>query len=489
MNYIPPPATPFRRIKSLPPGHLLWLENENVTVKQYWDLRFNACETKSEKETVALVGQKLEESLKKRLVADVPVGAFLSGGLDSSTVVRLMSDSIPDRLKTFNVRFAESSYDESSYARKVAEALGTEHFEVPCRPEDLRNHFDNLVRHSDNLAADASNLALYLVSQLASEQVKVVLTGDGADELFAGYPTYLADRLAGYYRRLPASFRSKIAPFFVSLLPRSNRKLSLESRLRRFVDGAQHEAARAHHHWRIIFDDDQKWRIVSQDIRNEIVTRDSAKAYLHCFSGNSNWSDLDRGLYADLKVFLAGSILPKVDGMSMAHSLEARSPFLDYELVELMATVPASWKQGGLQTKRLLRTLMKGKLPPEITRRSKAGFSLPLGQWFRTELRGLVNEVLSREAVRCVDFLNWDGIATIKQQHFAGTVDHEFRLWGLMNLVRWHQLFVIGRGNSILTNLIALLSARREERLTTIKNQERTLTEVTTTSVGHAGRT
>lgn len=441
MNYIPPPASPFRRIRSLPPGHLLSVEDRTITLKKYWDIDYTS-DVRSEPEMLSAIDEEIRKSLRKRLVADVPVGAFLSGGLDSSTVVSLMKEWIPDRLKTFNVSFRELSYDESRYAKNVAEALGTEHFEVPCRPMHLRSHFNDLVWHSDGLAADASNLALYLVSQLASEHVKVVLTGDGADEVFAGYPTYVADRLAAYYRRLPGWFRRGPVPFLAGLLPASDHKLSLESKVKRFVEGAQYEPGRAHYYWRIIFNDSQKQRLIAEDMRKNIMSRDSAEAYLSHFSGNRGRSDLQRGLYADLKVFLAGSILPKVDNMSMAHSLEARSPFLDFELVELMAKVPLAWKLRGFQTKRLLRTLMRDRLPPEITHRPKAGFNLPLQQWFRTELRDFVDEVLSRDAIQSLGFLDWRGIENLKQEHFSGKMNHDLRLWGLMNLVRWYHLFV-----------------------------------------------
>jgi asparagine synthase (glutamine-hydrolysing) len=441
MNYIPPPLTPFHRIKALLPGHYLVHHHGHSSVTQYWDVQFRGQEGRSEHDYVEMIRSKLKDCVKKRLVADVPLGAFLSGGLDSSSVVYFMREFLPDSLKTFNVSFSEASYDESGFAKLLAKKLGTTHFEVSCNSSDLKRYFDNLVLHSDNLSADNSNLAVYLVSKLAREHVKVVLTGDGGDETFGGYSTYQADLLAHYYRKLPGCIRALVVSKVVDVLPSSNKKLSLEFKLKRFVEGAAYPPAKAHHWWRIIFDDDQKQQVISQDYRPFFKLRDSSETYSYYYQAAKVTSEIEKSFYSDIKVFLAGSILGKVDNMTMANSLESRSPFLDYELVETMANVPASLKIKGLDTKYLLRKIMADRLPVEILRRKKSGFNLPLGKWFRGDLRDLVNEVLNQQSIKSVGFLDWHFIDRLKQEHFLGRRNHDYRLWGLMNLVRWHQKY------------------------------------------------
>jgi asparagine synthase (glutamine-hydrolysing) len=339
------------------------------------------------------------------------------------------------------VSFSERSYDESGFARLVAKKLGTTHFEVLCGSTDLERHFDDLIIHSDNLCADNSNLALYLVSKLAREHVKVVLTGDGGDEMFGGYPTYQADLLAQHYRKLPTLVRISLINKLVRLLPDSTRKLSWEFKLRRFIEGAEYSPAKAHYWWRVIFDDCQKQKLISTDVWPLIALQDSSETYAHYYNAAPAHEELEKSFYSDIKVFLAGSILSKVDNMTMANSLESRSPFLDFELVETMACVPVSLKIRGIDTKYLLKKAMADKLPREVIKRKKSGFNLPLGKWFREDLRAFVNEVLNQENVRSIGFLNWDFIEELKREHFSGQRNHDYRLWGLLNLVRWHEKY------------------------------------------------
>ena len=441
MNYITPPRTPFLKIKALPPAHYLTYQNGRSSLFQYWDVQFHSREVRNEQEYVEAIEDNLKCCVKRRLVADVPLGAFLSGGLDSSSVVYFMREFLTGTLKTFNVSFSESSYDETKFAKLLAKKLNTTHFEVRCGPHDLKTHFDELVLHSDCLSADNSNLAVYLVSKLAREHVKVVLTGDGGDETFGGYPTYQADLLAYYYRKLPPVVRTSLLKRLIDLLPRSDKKLSWEFRLKRFVEGAEHSPAKAHYWWRIVFDDSQKREVLRQDCFPLLQLRDSSESYAHHYNMAEGAEALEKSFYSDIKVFLAGSILSKVDTMTMAHSLEGRSPFLDYELVEALAKVPVSLKIRASDTKYLLKRIMAEKLPAEIIRRKKSGFNLPLGKWFREDLKDFVDEVLSQESVNSLGFLNWEFVDKLKQEHFSGNRNHDYRLWGLMNLVRWYQQF------------------------------------------------
>ena len=441
MNYVSPPQTPFLKIKALQPGHCLAYQDGRSSLFQYWDVHFNSKEIGNEQEHVETIEHKLKCCVKRRLIADVPLGAFLSGGLDSSSVVYFMREFLTGTLMTFNVSFSERSYDETEFARLLARKLNTTHFEVCCGPHDLKRHFDDLVLHSDNLSADNSNLAVYLVAKLARRHVKVVLTGDGGDETFGGYPTYQADLVAHYYRKLPPVIRTAFFKRLTTLLPRSDRKLSWEFKLKRFVEGAEHSPAKAHFWWRIVFDENQKQQLLRQDCFPLFQLKDSSESYCHHYNVAEGAEALEKSCYSDIKVFLAGSILSKVDTMTMAHSLEGRSPFLDYELVEALAKVPVSLKIRGSDTKYLLKRIMAKKLPAEIIRRKKAGFNLPLGKWFREDLKDFVNQVLSQSDVSSVGFLNWDFVDRLKQEHFSGRSNHDYRLWGLMNLVRWHRRF------------------------------------------------
>jgi len=440
MNFIPPPDTPFRGIKALLPGHYLLHDGSAAKITQYWNLQFRGATEYTEAEHQERVRAKLEECVRKRLVADVPIGAFLSGGLDSSAVVYFLKKLGANPLKTFNVSFDEASYDESSFALIMSRKLGTEHFEVRCRPADLQTNFDNLVQHSDHLVADNSNLAMYLVSKLAGEHVRVVLTGDGGDEIFGGYPTYQADLLLASYQRLPAVVKNS-AQRLATRIPQSTRKLSWQFKVKRFIEGAQFSAAKAHYWWRIIFSDDEKRKLIRPEFQNLMTTKDSADASVYYYNHIDVDDPLQRSFYSDIKVFLSGSILGKVDTMTMAHSLEGRSPFLDYEMVELAAAIPSSLKVRGAGTKYILKRAMHDLLPSEIIARNKSGFNLPLGTWFREDLRTFVEEVLNTEAIRNIEFLNCAFVEKLKQEHFSGKQNHDYRLWGLMTLVRWMETY------------------------------------------------
>ncbi len=441
LNYLTPPRTPFRNIQQLPPGHYLVWENGQTKQIKYWDVRLergNGHRPSVNEITEQLVDQ-CAQAVRKRLVADVPLGAFLSGGLDSSAVVYFMRCFIDRPLKTFSVRFADPSYDEGRYAREMARAMHTDHYEVTCTPQDLVATFETTVRHADNLTADLSNVPLYLVSRLAAEHVKVVLSGDGGDEIFLGYPIYQADRWAEHYRRLPLWLHRLIVSPAVQALPASTAKLSFDYKARKFIEGARRSPAQAHYTWRTIFSEEEKEQLFTSDFAASVNDHFPAEFWEELFAAASQESDFECGVYSDYKTFLAGSILPKVDTMSMANSLEARTPFLDYELVEFMARVPTAMKMQGFKTKHLFKQAMRSLLPPQIVDRKKAGFHTPLPGWFRNELRSWVDERLSAERVSATRRINPAAVERLKAEHFRGQANHAFKLWGLMNFVAWHE--------------------------------------------------
>jgi len=446
LNYVPSPKTPFTHIRSLLPGHLLTVQDGRIKVEKYWDLHFDqADQTRTEAEYIEAMIDLIQDSVSHRLVSDVPLGAFLSGGIDSSAIVYFMKQSGHAPLKTFNVRFKESSYDEGPYARVAARYVGTAHHEITCTAEDFRNLLETIAWHADNLTADLSMVPMYLVAKLAREKVTVVLSGDGGDELFGGYLTYQADLLARYYRQLPRWLRQVARPI-AAALPSSSRKESFDYKLRKFIEGADFPPDKAHYTWRTIFSDHEKLQVLSPDFLETVQDQDSADCYRKQFADAKASSEMDKIFYSDFKVFLADSILAKVDSMTMANSLEAREPLLDYRLVELSARIPASMKIKGLDTKHIFKKAMAPHLPRSIVSRRKEGFHTPMAHWFRSELRPFVNEVLCGENLRPMGMFNLPYIEEMKRQHFDGVRNHAYKLWGLMNLVAWHKQVLMGCG-------------------------------------------
>lgn len=443
LNYIPPPRTPFRKIRALTPGHYLSWQAGELKDTKYWDVQVTAGNGhyRSVRDVVEELRARLAEAVRRRLVADVPLGAFLSGGLDSSAVVYFMRRFIQQPLKTFSVRFEDPSYDEGPYACEIAQQLQTDHHEIVCTSQQLISTFENSVRHADNLTADLSNVPLYLVSRLAKEHVKVVLSGDGGDEVFLGYPIYQADRWAEHYRRLPVWLHRFVFSPIVQALPVSAAKLSFDYKARKFVEGARRPPAQAHFSWRTIFNDAEKRALFTPDFAATVSDHCPAQLWEELFSTCEDGTYFENGVYSDYKTFLAGSILPKVDTMSMANSLEARTPFLDYEFVEFMARVPTAMKMRGFKTKYLFKQAMRPLLPARIVNRKKAGFHTPLPGWFRGELRPWVDEILSRERISATKRLDPDMVEQFKTEHFDGRANHALKLWGLMNFVAWNEFY------------------------------------------------
>lgn len=441
LNYCPSPLTMFQSIHVLPAGHYLTESGGCVRVHRYWDVSFNSQEEAGEQGLMEQFRDLLHQSVKMQLMSDVPVGAFLSGGLDSSTIVRLASLHSRKRLKTFNVRFKESSYDESDYARLAAKVFGTEHFEIQCEAKNYRECIQDIIWHADNLTVDISMLPLYLVSKLAREHVKVVLSGDGADELLAGYPTYSADRLVAIYRKLPSFLRAEVISRVVHALPVSHRKMSFEFLAKRFIRGAELSPEEAHYSWRLIFSEDEKKELLLPDLVAQQQDTYS-DIYEHYYEGTELWDRLGCFQYADIKGWLADSILAKVDSMSMAHALEVRVPFLNPDLVKFACRIPSHYKLRGLTPKYILKMVMQKELPRSILRRKKAGFQIPIGHWLRGELKEFSSDVLCRGRIERMGFLKWETVRKLMEDHFKLRKDHGYQLLSLLHLCLWHGQFM-----------------------------------------------
>jgi asparagine synthase (glutamine-hydrolysing) len=439
-EYIPAPGSMFRGIRKLPPAHVLVLQEGQVRIQPYWELPCKTV-TAPEEELAEALYDLLQDAVRLRLVSDVPLGAWLSGGVDSSTIVCMMSEITGRPVQTFCIGFEEDSYNETPYARLVARHFGTEHHERILRPHVVRL-VEDLIGYLDEPLADVSIFPTYMVSQLARQHVTVVLTGDGGDELFAGYEWYLADKLARYYGQLPAAVRDYWLPHILQRIPPGERKKGLINKLKRFVEGAMLPAALQHFRWQIFLSEAAKQRLYSPELRHALAHHDPYAQHLASLSTAVLAEPLWQQQFADINTYLADDILVKVDRMSMAHSLEARTPYLDYRVVEFAATLPSALRLRGLHTKYLLKRCMAAKLPRAILSRRKEGFSIPMKHWLRRELRPLMQEVLSPARLRHDGLFDAAYVAQLQAEHLAGRANHAHQLWSLLVFECWRETYL-----------------------------------------------
>jgi asparagine synthase (glutamine-hydrolysing) len=435
--YVPTPSSAYRSIFKLPPGCTMTCSSKGVDISQYWDLPLPDAgeEEPVTRDTAEQILDLLEVAVRRQMIADVPLGALLSGGLDSTTVTAIMAQKLRVPVKTFTVGFEHKSYDESNEARLVARTLRTNHFEEHGRPP-LDQSLKELVAFFDEPFADYSCIPTYMVAQLAAQHVKVVLTGDGGDEIFAGYPTHVAPKVAAWYRLLPGWIRNHCVAPVVHRLPTSLDRISFDYKAKRFVTGSDLPLDRGHYWWKIIFSDEEKRRLCSPDWLNGSMG-DSFEAIAPHFKRSERAHPVNRLLYVDSKTFLVDDNLTKVDRMTMALSLEARVPLLDHELVETLAKLDPRGKLPGLKTKHLLRDAVKDILPPDIRRGKKRGFTPPLPYWINQELRGFVQDTLSPERVANTGLLDATYCRTLLHDHFARRRDNNRQIWTLVALIIW----------------------------------------------------
>jgi asparagine synthase (glutamine-hydrolysing) len=439
-EFILAPRTIFEGVKKLPPAHAMSVEGGKVATWAYWQAPDTVEEGRSEQSWAKELRETLASAVRSQMMSDVPLGAFLSGGIDSSTVVALMAEASSRPVKTFNIAFREGSYDESSYAREVAKLFGTEHREEILTP-DVVSLFDRLVVHLDEPFADVSLFPTYLVSEVASREVKVVLSGDGGDELFAGYDWYIADRLARTLARFPGPHALRVLERASEWFPESAKKKGLVNKVKRFLAGAAAPAALQHYRWLSHLRAGEKTELYSPGLR-ESLEGFSAAAPVISTLGEERNDLLNRQLHTDFKLFLADDILVKVDRMSMATSLEARAPFLDKDVVELAFRMPGSLKLRGYRRKHILKQAMADKLPPRILNRRKEGFSIPMKNWLRSELRPLMESLLSRERIEARGLFEWPAVERRMREHLEGGRNHAHQLFPLMVFERWAQEFL-----------------------------------------------
>jgi asparagine synthase (glutamine-hydrolysing) len=454
-EYVFTPETIFQKIYKLPPAHILVWSDKELKIKPYWDIEWESLNPVARNRTPRwedyaeqLYGV-LKESVKLELISDVPLGAFLSGGIDSSSVVALMSQMSDRPVKTFSIGFEDQSYNELDYARKVAKHFGTDHHEFILKPniEDLAV---TLMDYLDEPLGDFSIFPTYLVSKVAREQVTVALSGDGGDELFAGYDTYIANRIGAYYEKLPGFLRNSLLTPGLRLIPPSPKKKGIINLARRFVEGAVLPPSLMHARWMTFLTQEEKSQLYTDLFKNELADEATDKYLQYYFDQTRprnpktpGFPDpLIRQQYVDLKTYLPDDILTKVDRMSMATSLEARVPLLDHKVVEFAFKIPSELKLKGFTTKYILKKTMAKFLPKEVLYKKKQGFSIPIKNWLRAELKPLLLDLLSETRIQKRGYFNWKHVNGWIQEHLQGRENHSHRLWALMVFEMWHQRYL-----------------------------------------------
>jgi len=447
LEYVPTPVSMLRGFRKLPPGHLLtWTADAGARVRPYWEPDLTASESAVEPVDLdacaADLRAVLRESVRKELVADVPIGVFLSGGVDSSAVAAMMAELTPGNVNSFSIGFSDPSFDESSHARLVARHLGTNHRELILEPHMLFDLVPEITEKLDEPMADASIVPTYLLSRFTREHVKVALGGDGGDELFAGYPTVLAHRLAGYYRLLPGPIRAGLIPAVVDRLPVSMNNIIFDFKPRRFVAGAGRGVGDRHRRWMGSFAPEAVDGLLTADALAEAAHSADPDMVAEHVSRQALRDPLNQVLYLDMKLYLENDILVKLDRASMMNSLEARVPLLNVDFVEHVTRLPMTLKLRRLRSKFILKRALRGVLPDSILDRPKKGFGIPVAKWFRGPLRELLLDTLAGDKIARQGFFRPEVVESLLAEHLAGHRDRRKELWTLFIFQRWYDAYL-----------------------------------------------
>ncbi|MGA9723580.1 MAG: asparagine synthase (glutamine-hydrolyzing) [Candidatus Binatus sp.] len=442
LGYLPGPRSAFKGIRKLPPAHYLLFTDGEIEIRRYWHLAFTPKLELGEEEACSQIKDQLTEAVRLRMIGDVPIGAFLSGGIDSSSIVALMATLGSGPVKTFSIGFEESAYDETTYARAIARHFGTEHHEFIVRP-DGQEMLDRMVWHYDEPFADAAALPTFYLCKLTRESVTVALTGEAGDENFGGYPRYAYNSLVHYLQQKPSSLQRMVrvaAGLGGRLLPDLGGMASKLHKLDAMLGSdAKRGFARS-----IVRLGSASRRLLYTNEFAERLDADTPEDLIMGAFDDTDGEGLDAALNLDLNLYLPYDLLVKIDIASMAVGLEARAPMVDHEFVEFVARLPTRFKRSRLSTKVVLRKAMKGILPRSILNRPKRGFSVPLDRWFRGQLKDLIRDtLLSRRSTERAYF-NRSVIEAMIDAHTSGRADHQNELWGLLMLELWHRVFIDG---------------------------------------------
>ena len=438
---VPAPLTAYRAIRKLEPGHsLLWRDGE-INTERYWQLDFSKKLNIGEAEAGERVVELLREAVRVRLMSEVPLGAFLSGGIDSSAVVAVMAQESSEKIKTFSIGFDEQDFSELHHARRVAEHVGADHHEFIVRP-DAMEVLPTLVEHYGEPFADSSAIPSYYVSKETRAFVTVALNGDGGDECFAGYERYAAMNIAQKYANLPAGLRDGVIANVVRALPGFDARQNPVRKAKRFVAAASLPPVERYLRWVSAFDEAAKQNLYSEGFRHDTAKFRTASILEPWFAKANGAGIVDAALLTDTMTYLPNDLLVKMDIASMTVSLEARSPFLDHHLMEFAASLPEKLKLRRLTTKYLLKRVLRKLVPSENLNRSKMGFGVPIGHWFRGAMQPFLRETLLSEKALARGLFRPEMVRQLIDQHVSVKADHSHRLWSLLMLELWFERFI-----------------------------------------------
>lgn len=433
-EYVPTPLSIIKGIYKLEPGYLLVLKEGKIQKKKYWDFNFSKS-TLSFDDSVIEFEKLLNDSVRDRLISDVPLGVFLSGGIDSSSIAYFAAKNSKKKIKSFSIGFEDKTFDESRYAMRVAKSLHLEHHHKTFKEKDLLDLIPEISKNVDEPFADASLLPTYLLSKFARKKVTVVLGGDGADELLGGYPTFNAHRLAKFYTLLPEFFHNYLVLPLSNKIPTSFSYLSFDFKIKRFLSTVYDEPLVRNQKWLGAFPTkEQRRRMFLRDKWICVNNKHLIGRNLDSIKSNNMWNRLT---YAYLRGYLLDDILVKVDRASMFNSLEVRAPFLDTRLINFLNSLPFEYKNNGFQSKIILKRVMQNKLPREIIMRKKHGFGIPISNWLAGKLRPILQDMLSEKVLKRDGLFNHRYVESLMQEHFDRRRDNRKELWALLMFQFW----------------------------------------------------
>lgn len=444
-DYVPGSLTPFENIYELLPGRAMWIDRE-TKIRSEWrffDFDYTEDESISSEFACAHSRELLQKSVERTLISDVPVGVMLSGGMDSSALTALMACAKGSSdFHTFSLGFEDSSFDESDYAEIVAKAVGTNHHRIEVTPEKVADLLPRYLAHIDEPYGDGSAIPTWLLAEKASDLVTVLLSGEGGDEVYSGYDTHAACKARKLYRKaVPRFIRQKVIRNLAERLPVSHRKLSFEFKAKRFTEGTELDTPGSHYFWRVVLSADAKREVLSNPDRFDEFP-DSSQFFRDIYKNCNAESDLNRLLCVDTSCHLPHDLMVKNDRMTMAYSIEARVPFTDVELFRFLASVPVKHKFPGMNKKYLLKNSMKDLLPASIIKKKKVGLEMPYSRWLRKELKDIALDYLNPSRLSSTGLFNARGVEKLWQQHDRGEMDHGRALWGILNYMMWHEMYI-----------------------------------------------
>lgn len=438
-GYVPAPLSIFGSVSKLPPAHTLVMEGGRVTLDRYWQLDYSQkLSVADPRELHEPIRDAIRAATRKRLVADVPVGAFLSGGIDSSAVVAAMAEASSTPVKTFSIGFDRDDFNELPHARRVAELFGTDHHEFVVRP-DAVEILPRLIRHYGEPFADASSIPSFYLAEMTRQHVTVALNGDGGDESFGGYTRYVANRLAARLEPIPGPLRRAVARAGSG---RTGEVSSISNKARRLAQGLPLDPASRYALYVSWFDRRRRRALYTDEFAAATAGSGAHAIIEGPWLAASGDDIVDKMLEVDVTTYLPGDLIPKIDIATMAHALEARSPLLDHQLMEFAASIPAGMKVRGREKKWILREALRDWLPTDVLDRPKQGFTPPIGDWFRNELRELSRDVLLDSGSLARAYFKPDAVQSILDRHHSGVSDETKPLWALFTLELWHREFV-----------------------------------------------